>query len=106
MSATVRQLLDGENKNVYPITAAECVYLHDGKNTVESAINKLQDVNVDIAFKSSGEIEKTFVGGDKITTIINQDGSIIETTVASDGTILQTKTIKFMEDGSIKIEVV
>lgn len=105
MSATVRQLLDGDNNLVYPVTAAGAVYLNDGKYTVQSALDHLQAVNMKIVFKSSGEIEKTFTSGDKVSTVFNADNTITETTTASDGTVTQVKVTKFNEDGSIDIEV-
>lgn len=104
MEALVKQMRDGDSNTVYPITKASAVYMPNGIDTVERVLIDSRDYSSVITF-SGDQIKKTLAsGGESLTEF--RSNSIVETVKNAEGTIIETKTTTFNEDGSIKIEVV
>ena len=106
MSAYVRQLIDGEDNNVYPVTKASAVYLDNGLETVQQALDDISSKNQKIEFPSGNQIKKTLDSGNIITTVFNNDGTITETTTTEAGVVISKLKTTFNLDGSIVIEEV
>jgi len=106
MSAYVRQLLDDDDNNVYPVTKASAVYLSNGIETVQQVLDDINTVNQKIEFPSANQIKKTLDSGNVITTVFNNDGTITETTTTEAGVVISKLKTTFNLDESIEIKEV
>lgn len=104
MSAVIRQLKDASDTKVYPVTKAEAVYMGNGIDTVGRVLGDLQDQNTVITFPTN-QVQKVLASGNKVVTVFDSDGSIVETTYNTDDIAIKTKTTTFEDDGSITIVV-
>lgn len=105
MSAKVVQLRNADEENVYPVTLASASYLDNAKQTVQSAIDDMQENDATIIFPALNTIKKTLASGNVVTTTFYV-GKIKEVTTDPEGTTIKTRITTLNKDGSINIEIV
>lgn len=106
MSAIIRELTaDADEKQiVYPVTLAKAVYMDNREQTVQEALDDLEDGNSKITFPARNKVVRTLSSGN-VTTITFNAGSIDETTVTAEGKEVRKRTTTFNKDGSIDIKI-
>lgn len=92
MSAIVRQIIDNDNNQIYPVTKANAVYMERHGLTVQDEINELVGLDEDITFQDNGDILREIDNGNTVN--ISFVGNVItQVTKNEDGEVLRTQTI-------------
>lgn len=104
MGAEIREIRDNDGNIIYPVSVAQAIYMPNGIDTVGRVLNDMKDQNSTITFPIN-KVEKELASGNKVVTVFNDNGTIVETTYNSDDEAIEVKTTTFNADGSISIVV-
>ena len=103
MPAKIVTLHDKENMIMYPETVIDAVHMPDGRRTLRTEIEQLEDDSSTTSFNQDGSITKVMTRSGMVITTEFGDGVITETGTYSDETPYYTKTTTFNPDGTITV---